>query len=304
MHAAQHPVRVRVPAKINLYLGVGPRRADGFHELVTVFHAVDLHDEVTASPADHLQITMRGEGAAELPTGPENLAWQAASRLAEAAGVPPHALLEIDKAIPVGGGLAGGSGDAAAALVACAALWRTNSSRHDLELLAGELGSDVAFTLVGGTALGTGRGEVLSPVLATGTFHWVLALADHGISTAEAYARFDDMTGDAPLSPAVPDGMLDALRAGDPYGLAATLANDLQPAALALAPALRRTLSAGTELGALGGIVSGSGPTCAFLCADADSATRLAATLAAEGVCRTTRVASGPVAGARTVASA
>ena len=294
-------VRVRVPAKINLYLGVGPTRPDGYHELVTVFQAVDLYDEVAVSAADHLQVTMRGESAADVPSGPDNIAWRAASLLAETAHVPPHALIEIAKSIPVGGGMAGGSGDAAAALVGCAALWQTGSSRAGLERLAGELGSDVAFTLVGGTALGTGRGELLPPVLTTGVFHWVLAIADFGISTAAAYAAFDTRAAGAPLAPEVPDGMLDALRAGDPHRLAPTLANDLQPDAVKLAPSLRRTLAAGTELGALAGIVSGSGPTCAFLCPDATAATALAASLAAEGVCRTTRVAVGPVAGARTV---
>lgn len=291
-----------MPAKINLYLGVGPSRPDGYHELVTVFHAVDLYDEVTVSPADHLRIVIQGEGADELPTGPENIAWRAASLLAETAQIPPHALIEIDKRIPVGGGMAGGSADAAATLVGCAALWQTRSSLSGLERLAGQLGSDVAFTLVGGTALGTSRGEILSPVLTTGTFHWVLAIADFSISTAAAYQEFDRAHGTAQRAPNVPDGMLDALRSGDAHRLGATLANDLQPAALTIAPSLRRTLAAGMELGALAGIVSGSGPTCAFLCADADAATRLAASLAAEGVCRTTRTAAGPVAGARPVA--
>jgi 4-diphosphocytidyl-2-C-methyl-D-erythritol kinase len=294
-------IRVRVPAKINLYLGVGASRPDGFHELVTVFHAVDLYDEVTVSPSDRLDLVLRGEGAAELPTDSDNIAWRAACRLAEATGVAPLARVEITKRIPVGGGLAGGSADAAATLVACAALWRTGSSRSALAELAGELGSDVAFTLVGGTALGTSRGEVLSPVLTTGTFHWVLAIADFGISTAAAYAAFDRSLTLAARTPQVPDGMLDALRSGDPHRLAPTLANDLQPAALAIAPSLARVLTAGTELGALAGIVSGSGPTCAFLCEDGAAATRLAASLAGEGVCRTTRVASGPVPGARAV---
>jgi 4-diphosphocytidyl-2-C-methyl-D-erythritol kinase len=298
----RHRIRVRVPAKINLYLGVGPVRPDGYHELVTVFQAVDLYDEIVVSPADGLQITIRGEGADELPTGSENIAWRAACLLADTAQLSPHALIEITKSIPVGGGMAGGSADAAAVLVGCAALWHTGTSRVALERLAGELGSDVAFTLVGGTALGTGRGEILTPVLATGAFHWVLALADFGISTAAAYREYDALAGAAPSAPEVPAGMFDALRAGDPHHLGATLANDLQTAALRLAPTLRRTLAAGAELGAIAGIVSGSGPTCAFLCADAASATALAAALAGEGVCRTTRVAVGPVAGARTMA--
>jgi 4-diphosphocytidyl-2-C-methyl-D-erythritol kinase len=295
-------IRVRVPAKINLYLGVGPTRPDGYHELVTVFQAVDLYDEVAVSAADHLAISIHGEGAADLPTGSENIAWRAASLLADAAQVPPHALLDITKSIPVGGGMAGGSADAAATLVGCAALWQTGSSRSELESLAGQLGSDVAFSVVGGTALGTGRGEVLTPILTTGTFNWVLAIADYPISTAAAYREFDRGSDGVPLAPEVPDGMLDALRAGDPFRLGATLANDLQRASLKLAPTLRRTLAAGTDLGAIAGIVSGSGPTCAFLCADADAATKLAAALAGEGVCRTTRVVTGPVPGARAVA--
>jgi 4-diphosphocytidyl-2-C-methyl-D-erythritol kinase len=295
-------VRVRVPAKINLYLGVGARRPDGFHELVTVFQAVDLHDEVTVGDAPGLQVRMSGEGAGDLPTGPDNLAWRAAALLAERTELPPHACIDIAKSIPVGGGMAGGSADAAATLVACAALWNTDTSKTDLLELAGELGSDVAFTLMGGTALGVGRGELLTPVLTTGHFHWVLAIADFELSTAESYAAFDERHADRPApTPEVPEGMLDALRAGDARRLAASLANDLEPIALGKAPGLRRTLDAGRELGALNGIVSGSGPTCAFLCEDRDAAERLAAALAAEGVCRTTRVATGPAPGARVV---
>jgi len=294
---------VRVPAKVNLHLSVGKLRDDGFHELVTVFQAVDLADEVTARPALGLAVRMSGEGAADLPCGPQNIAWRAASRLAEHAQVPPDVLLEITKAIPVAGGMAGGSADAAATLLACATLWRTGSSRADLLGLAARLGSDVAFPLLGGTALGTGRGEVLAPALTTGQFHWVLALAAFGISAADAYRELDRQraAGDAPRPVGGPEVLLDALRAGDPQRVGAALTNDLQPAALVLAPSLRRTLAAGAELGAIAGIVCGSGPTCAFLCSDAHAATRLAAALAADGVCRTTRVASGPVPGARVV---
>jgi 4-diphosphocytidyl-2-C-methyl-D-erythritol kinase len=296
-------VRVRVPAKVNLHLGVGALREDGFHDLVTVFQAVDLVDEVTARPAQGLAVRMAGEGAAELPSGAANLAWRAASRLAQYTAVPPDVLLEVSKSIPVAGGMAGGSADAAATLLACATLWRTRSTKAELLDLAALLGSDVAFALLGGTALGTGRGEVLTPVLATGEFHWVLALAAFGISASDAYRELDRQRGtDAAPTPAVhPDVLLDALRAGDVRRVGAALANDLQPAALALAPTLRRTLAAGLDLGAIAGIVCGSGPTCAFLCADARAANRLAASLAAEDVCRTTRVATGPVPGARVV---
>jgi 4-diphosphocytidyl-2-C-methyl-D-erythritol kinase len=296
-------VRVRVPAKINLHLSVGSLRADGFHDLVTVFQAVDLADEVTARAATGLTVRMSGEGAADLPSGPENLAWRAATRLAEHVEMAPDVLLEINKAIPVAGGMAGGSADAAATLLACATLWQTRSVKAELLDLAALLGSDVAFPLLGGTALGTGRGEVLTPALTTGEFHWVLALAAFGISAGDAYRELDRQraTGDAPDPIGSPEVLLDALRAGDARRVGAALANDLQPAALALAPALRRTLAAGLDLGALAGIVCGSGPTCAFLCADARAANRLAASLAAEDVCRTTRVATGPVPGARVV---
>ena len=298
-------VRVRVPAKINLYLGVGDRRPDGYHELVTVFQALDLCDEVYVTDADGLHLTISGEGAGAVPTGSDNLVWRAAELLARRTQTPPHARLEVTKSIPVGGGMAGGSADAAATLVGCAAMWRTGSSRSDLVELAAEIGSDVAFCLLGGTALGTSRGEVLTPVLASGAFHWVLAVADFSISTAAAYAELDRQRGSGDGAgvpgPAVPDGMLDALRAGDAVQLAASLANDLEPVALTLAPQLHRTLDTGRSLGALAGIVSGSGPTCAFLCADEASANALAMALSAEGVCRAARVATGPVPGARVV---
>ena len=294
---------MRVPAKVNLHLGVGPVRPDGFHELTTVFHAVDLTDEIVATPADGLTITVRGEGAAHVPTDDRNLAWRAAALLAAHAGVPSRVHLAIDKTIPVAGGMAGGSADAAAALLACAELWRTGTGRDELATLAARLGSDVTFPLLGGTALGTGRGELLSPVLAPGRFHWVFALAEHGISAGDAYRELDRQRGSdhPPRAAGAPDAVIDALRSGDPYRLAPTLANDLQPASLALAPALRRTLAAGRELGALAGIVSGSGPTCAFLVAGPEAAARLAASLAADGVCRTTRVAASPAPGARVV---
>jgi 4-diphosphocytidyl-2-C-methyl-D-erythritol kinase len=288
---------------VNLHLGVGPVRPDGFHELVTVFHAVDLFDEVVASPADGLHLSVTGEGARDVPADESNLAWRAAVLLAEREGVAPNVSLQIAKAIPVAGGMAGGSADAAATLVACAELWDTGTPRAALADLCAQLGSDVVFPLFGGTAIGTGRGEVIAPALTTGSLHWVFALAGQGISTVEAYRELDRQraAGLAPPPLMSADAMLQALRSGDASRVAAALSNDLEPAALALAPTLRRTLDAGRELGALRGIVSGSGATCAFLCADADAAIRLAAALTAEDVCRTTRVASGPAPGATLV---
>lgn len=295
------PVRVRVPAKVNLHLGVGALRPDGYHELVTVFQAVDLVDEVTASPAIGLQVQVSGERADGVPLGPDNLAWRAASLLAAHVQVPPDALLDIVKAIPVAGGMAGGSADAAGALLACATLWQTGCTRPELTDLAALIGSDVAFPLVGGTALATGRGELLTSVLADGTLDWVFALADFGISAGDAYRELDRLRaeGRAPEPVGPPEALLDALRAADVHRVAACLVNDLQPAALSLAPELERTLAVGVERGALAGIVSGSGPTCAFLCADAAAAEALGDALTAAGVCRAVRVASGPVHGAR-----
>ncbi|SOD70326.1 4-diphosphocytidyl-2-C-methyl-D-erythritol kinase [Jatrophihabitans sp. GAS493] len=301
--AALLSVRVRVPAKINLYLGVGPVRPDGFHEIVTIFHAVDLVDEVLARVAGGLSVSVLGDEAHRVPTDSRNLAWKAAALLAERCELPPQAALEITKSIPVGGGMAGGSADAAAALIACARLWDTGSSRAELVELAGELGSDVAFGLTGGTALGTGRGEVLSPVMTVGTFHWALALADAEISAAAAYReldrlRADGATGSTP-EPAVPEPMLEALRSGDATLLAQHMHNDLEPAALALMPELTTTLAAGREAGALAAIVSGSGPTCAFLAPSGPAAAELAAALGASGTCRSAKVTTGPVLGAR-----
>jgi len=296
------PVTVRVPAKVNLHLSVGPPREDGFHDLVTVFHAVSLYDQVTATPARDLSMGVRGEGAGVLPLDGDNLVWRAAVLLAEKAGVEPAVRLDVVKGIPVAGGLAGGSADAAATLVACDALWGTGLDRADLLELAAELGSDVAFALTGGTALGTGRGERLTPVLATGRWHWVFAVREPGLATPRVYGELDRMRvlGDPPAA-GEPDRLINALRTHDPAALGRLLANDLQAAAVSLRPELRRTLRVGFDLGALGGVVSGSGPTCAFLARSREGAVRLAAALAGAGVCRTVRVAFGPVAGARVV---
>jgi 4-diphosphocytidyl-2-C-methyl-D-erythritol kinase len=298
-------VTVRVPGKVNLYLEVGDRRSDGFHELTTVFHAVSLADDVTVRDADVLSLRLLGEGAEGLPADGRNLAWQAAELMAGHVGRSPDVDITINKSIPVAGGMAGGSADAAAVLVGMNALWELRVPRRDLHALAARLGSDVPFALHGGTALGTGRGEELTTVLARNVFHWVLAFGAGGLSTAAVYSEVDRLREvGSPPRLSDPEPVLTALSAGDPHELAPLLGNDLQAAALSLEPNLRRTLRAGVEAGALAGIVSGSGPTCAFLCASADEAVAVGAELAGAGVCRTVRVASGPVHGARVVASA
>jgi 4-diphosphocytidyl-2-C-methyl-D-erythritol kinase len=298
---APDAVRVRAPAKVNLHLSVGDVRPDGYHELSTVFHAVDLVDEVVARPGDGISLTISGEGAAGLPVNDANLAWRAAALLAVTAGVAPDVRLELHKTIPVAGGMAGGSADAAATLLACARLWGVRASTEELAALAARLGSDTVFPLAGGNALATGRGELLTPLATGPRLHWVFALADIGISAGHAYRTLDELraAGRAPVAPGRPDALLAALTAADARAVSAALHNDLQQAALELAPSLADTLAAGREHGAMAGIVSGSGPTCAFLCRDAPAATILAAELEAAGACRTARTATGPAPGAQ-----
>jgi 4-diphosphocytidyl-2-C-methyl-D-erythritol kinase len=348
-------VTVRVPAKLNLQLAVGPPRADGYHDLVTVFHAVSLFDEVTVVPADRDGVAVTGEGADRVPADGDNLALRAVAALrAEGpAGVANAGVhVSIAKRIPVAAGLAGGSADAAAALVACNELWACGLSQQQLAEIGAKVGSDVAFALLGGTAVGRGRGEQLTPALAPATqYHWVLAFADGQLSTPEVYATLDRLraaqAGGAAKSPSPARGgvaqpgaarpgtarsratqpgaaqsraaqsraaqspppdldaaLMSALRSGDATLVGRTVSNDLQPAAVSLFPALRKTLAAGLELGALGALVAGSGPTCVFLASSADRALALAASLSGAGVCRSVARATGPVPGAAIVPSA
>ncbi|GAA3178235.1 4-(cytidine 5'-diphospho)-2-C-methyl-D-erythritol kinase [Blastococcus jejuensis] len=304
-------VTARAPAKVNVHLAVGPLRADGFHELRTVYLAVSLFDTVTARPSDGLSLTVSGEGtgpgagADVVPLDSRNLVWRAAELLARHAGVPADAALDVVKTIPAAAGLAGGSADAAATLVALDALWGTRARREDLAGLAAELGSDVPFSLHGGVALGSGRGEQLSPVLARRRWDWVLGIAGEGLSTPAVYAELDRLRADGKvpdgetLAPAEP--VIAALRSGPPQALAAALLNDLQAPALALRPALRRALRAVSDAGAAAALVSGSGPTVAALADDERGALRLAAAVAGAGVFRTVRAVHGPVPGARLV---
>jgi 4-diphosphocytidyl-2-C-methyl-D-erythritol kinase len=313
-------VTVRVPAKVNLQLAVGPVRPDGFHELVTVFHAISLYDEVTVSEADRRRVTVTGESAATVPHGDDNLAVQAVTALARAVDLPPRQVprvvsetssppaaagpcvaIEIRKRIPVAAGLAGGSADAAAALVACNELWQAGLSQQELAEVAAGIGSDVAFALAGGTSVGQGRGERLTPALVTGQYHWVLAFATGGLSTADVYRACDRIRASRDIIAAPPrlnTELMSALRSGDPAEVGPLLGNELQPAAVSLRPDLRRTLAVGREYGALGAIVSGSGPTCAFLVADAHRAMDLVIALTGAGVCRSAVRAVGPAQGA------
>ncbi|WP_432483368.1 4-(cytidine 5'-diphospho)-2-C-methyl-D-erythritol kinase [Kineococcus esterisolvens] len=305
--SAQVAVTARAPAKVNLLLEVGPRRDDGYHDLVTVFQALDLTEDVTATAADGFSVEVEGAGGVDVtgvPLDERNLALRAALLLAERAGVRGGARLTVRKGVPVAGGMAGGSADAAAALVACDALWRTHLGLEALGELAAELGADVPFCLHGRTAVGTGRGDRLVPVLTAAPFHWVLVLAGRGLSTPAVFAECDrlrEVSGE-PVPEADAGERLRAveaaLRTGDPAALAAALANDLQEAACSLAPELVGTLAAGAEAGALAGLVSGSGPTVALLAASAPDARRLAAALR-PALGERVRTATGPVPGAR-----
>jgi len=302
-------VTVRVPAKINLQLAVGPLRPDGYHGLVTVFHAIGLFDMVSVAAAEADSVAVTGEGAAQVPADGDNLALRAvrALRAVVSAQADPGVSVTINKRIPVAAGLAGGSADAAAALVACNELWRAGLSQRQLCEVAAGVGSDVAFAVLGGTAVGRGRGERLTPALMPAArYHWVLAFADGALSTPEVYGTLDRLraanggAGEV-AEPELSTELMAALRAGDLERLGRSLSNDLQAPAISLFPALRKTLEVGREFGALGALVSGSGPTCLFLARGARHATDLAVALSGAGVCRTVTRASGPVPGATVI---
>lgn len=301
-------VHVRAPGKINVYLGVGGRHDDGYHALATVFQAVSLYEDVIARDADDFSIAVSGvDDPDTVPLDDRNLAMRAAKLLATAADYDGGVALEIRKSVPVAGGMGGGSADAAAALVACDALWGTGFSSARLHELAARLGADVPFALHGGTAVGTGRGDQLNPALARGRFDWVLVTSPEGLSTPRVYGRLDELrdeegalADEPPLSLDVPVSVLQALRSGDADELARSLFNDLQAAAVDLRPDLDETIQAGIRAGALHGIVSGSGPTIALLCAGPDAAQRVQSELNDAGVA--SLHAYGPVPGARIIA--
>ncbi|CCE76259.1 4-(cytidine 5'-diphospho)-2-C-methyl-D-erythritol kinase [Clavibacter nebraskensis] len=300
-------VHARAPGKINVSLTVGALQEDGYHDVATAYQAVSLYEDVWATRSDGFSVEFGGSiDTSHLTTGADNLAVRAARLLARSTGHRGGVHLRIEKNVPIAGGMGGGSADAAATLLACDALWGTERTRDQLLALGAELGADVPFALAGGTAIGTGRGDRLSPALAKGTFQWVLAIAEFGVSTPDVYGELDRHRErhaqdifPAQQIPQVDSGVLQALRAGDPHMLAEVLHNDLQAPALHLAPGLGEVLQLGEENGALAGIVSGSGPTVAFLAADLDSALELQIALSAARL-QVIR-ATGPVHGARII---
>jgi 4-diphosphocytidyl-2-C-methyl-D-erythritol kinase len=300
-------VHVRAPGKINVYLEVGALQSDGYHDVAIAYQAVSLYEDVRVTEAEFFTLGLTGSvELGRVPVDDSNIAIKAAKLLAERTGYTGGARIEIEKHVPVTGGMGGGSADAAATLLACDALWGTDLPRDELLGLARQLGADVPFAFTGGTAIGTGRGDELSPALAQGTFQWVLAIADFGLSTPAVYRELDDHrqrhAGEvSPPNPAPTVGtdVLQALRAGDARMLADAMHNDLQAPALHLEPSLAKVLETGERNGALAGIVSGSGPTVAFLTSDIDTALELQIALSAAqlNVVR----ATGPVHGARII---
>ncbi|MEY3089531.1 MAG: 4-(cytidine 5'-diphospho)-2-C-methyl-D-erythritol kinase [Actinobacteria bacterium] len=294
-------VAVRVPGKINLQLSVGPLQRDGYHELATVFQSVSLFDEVTVSQIES-GIEITSDSKSNIPLDKENLAFRAAEIMCKKFDIETGLAIKIKKEIPVAGGMAGGSADAGGTIVAIDSLFSLGLKRDEMERIGAELGADVPFTIAGGTAIGTGRGDQIAPVLSRGSYNWVLALSTSGLSTPSVYKECDRLREGLDISkPFVSDSLLQALSHGDAKALGKALSNDLQPAACSLKPALRLILDVGLDYGALGGIVSGSGPTVAFLAENEDHALDLVVALTSSGVVGNVIRVAGPVPGARVI---
>jgi 4-diphosphocytidyl-2-C-methyl-D-erythritol kinase len=300
-------VVARVPAKVNLQLSVGPLGSDGFHEVTTVFQAISLFDDVTVATApdgEGIKISISGQTSSGVPADNSNLAVKAAELMIKNYDLPTDLIIKLKKEIPVAGGMAGGSADAAGVIVGLDSLFELGLSRDEMEIVGSKIGSDVPFSICGGVAIGTGRGDQITPALAKGSFNWVLALSGQGLSTPSVYQECDRLReGLSISSPAVSEQLMQALRAGDAKALGKSLTNELQSAACSLRPALRLVLDVGVDYGALGGIVSGSGPTVAFLVSDDDHAMDLTVALSASGVVSSVVRATGPAHGARIIES-
>ncbi len=300
-------VVARVPAKVNLQLSVGPLGSDGFHEVTTVFQAISLFDDVTVATApdgDGIKISISGQTSSGVPADNSNLAVKAAELMIKNYDLPTDLIIKLKKEIPVAGGMAGGSADAAGVIVGLDSLFELGLSRDEMEVVGSKIGSDVPFSICGGVAIGTGRGDQITPALAKGNYNWVLALSGQGLSTPSVYQECDRLReGLSISSPAVSEQLMQALRAGDAKALGKALTNELQPAACSLRPALRLVLDVGVDYGALGGIVSGSGPTVAFLVSDDDHAMDLTVALSASGVVSSVVRATDPAHGARIIES-
>jgi 4-diphosphocytidyl-2-C-methyl-D-erythritol kinase len=300
-------VTARVPAKVNLQLSVGPLGADGFHEVTTVFQAISLFDDVTVATAEKgegIKISITGQTSGGVPADNSNLAVKAAQLMIKNYDLPEDLVIKLKKEIPVAGGMAGGSADAAGVIVGLDSLFELGLSRDVMESVGSKIGSDVPFSSCGGVAIGTGRGDQITPALAKGSYNWVLALSGQGLATPSVYQECDRLREGLSIAPpVVSEPLMQALRAGDAKALGKALTNELQPAACSLRPALRLVLDVGVDYGALGGIVSGSGPTVAFLVSDDEHAMDLTVALSSSGVVSSVVRASGPTNGARIIES-
>ena len=300
-------VTARVPAKVNLQLSVGPLGADGFHEVTTVFQAISLFDDVTVATAEKgegIKISITGQTSGGVPADNSNLAVKAAQLMIKNYNLPEDLVIKLKKEIPVAGGMAGGSADAAGVIVGLDSLFELGLSRDVMESVGSKIGSDVPFSICGGVAIGTGRGDQITPALAKGSYNWVLALSGQGLATPSVYQECDRLREGLSIAPpVVSEPLMQALRAGDAKALGKALSNELQPAACSLRPALRLVLDVGIDYGALGGIVSGSGPTVAFLVSDDEHAMDLTVALSSSGVVSSVVRASGPTNGARIIES-
>jgi 4-diphosphocytidyl-2-C-methyl-D-erythritol kinase len=300
-------VTVRVPAKVNLQLSVGPKEVDGYHNLVSVFQAISIFDDIIiklGEPGSGLTISVTGDQTHGVPADANNLAAKAVSLISKEYDLTVDAHIEIKKSIPVAGGMAGGSADAAGTIIGIDYLYSLDMTREEMTEIAAKIGSDVPFMLSGGTAIGTGHGDQLTAALSRGTYHWVLAVSTVGLSTPAVYAECDRLRGELEIvEPQTNEALMQSLLAADAPGVGAALVNDLQLAACSLRPAIRLVLDVGQEYGALGAIVSGSGPTVAFLVADQDSGLDLAVALTSSGVVGSVVQAYGPVAGAKVIST-
>jgi 4-diphosphocytidyl-2-C-methyl-D-erythritol kinase len=288
-----------------LQLAVGPREADGFHNLVTVFQAISIYDDVTITklePGSGITIAITGDQTHGVPADSTNLAVKAAQLIADEYDFVIDAHIEIKKSIPVAGGMAGGSADAAAVIVGLSELYDLDISREESLEFGARLGSDVPFMISGGTAIGQGRGDQLTAALSRGTYHWVLALSSVGLSTPAVYQECDRLRAGLDIAaPQTSDALMQSLLAADPKAVGLALQNDLQSAACSLRPALTLVLDVGEEYGALGAIVSGSGPTVAFLVENEEQGLDLAVALTSSGVVGNVARAFGPVPGAKVI---
>ena len=296
---------MRVPAKVNLQLAVGPREADGYHNLVSVFQAISIYDDVTISksaPGSGITIEITGDHTHGVPGNSTNLAVKAAQLIADEYDFAVDIHIAVNKSIPVAGGMAGGSADAAAVIVGLNELFDLEMSREEMLEFGSQLGSDVPFMITGGTAIGQGRGDQLTAALSRGTYHWVLALYTVGLSTPAVYQECDRLRAGLDIAaPQTSDALMQSLLSADPKAVGLALQNDLQSAACSLRPALTLVLDVGEEYGALGAIVSGSGPTVAFLVGDEEQGLDLAVALTSSGVVGSVARAYGPVPGAKVI---